>query len=113
MADDRGADRRGRLRRRRGPAREPGSDAIDLASQHPPVDPTPLPGFVQTAGDRAQASLADDGETRPSAATRPADQGWLPVLDDRSPNPGICPFLRAAAERERLVAPVEAPDPAN
>ncbi|HUP54028.1 MAG TPA: LysM domain-containing protein, partial [Methylomirabilota bacterium] len=34
-------------------------------------------------------------------------------LDDRSPDPEICPFLRAADDRDRLVAPVEAPDPAN
>jgi hypothetical protein len=46
-------------------------------------------------------------------ATRPVDDGWLPALDDRSPDPEICPFLRAVDDRDRLVAPVEGPDPAN
>jgi hypothetical protein len=43
----------------------------------------------------------------------PVDQGWLPMLEDRSPDPEICPFLRAADDGDRLVAPVETPDPAN
>ena len=36
------------------------------------------------------------------------------MLDGRSDDPEICPFLRAAADdAEHLVAPIEAPDPAN
>ncbi len=36
------------------------------------------------------------------------------MLDGRSDDPEICPFLRAAADdAERLVAPIEKPDPAN
>ncbi len=42
-----------------------------------------------------------------------ADHGWLPVLDDRSPDPEVCPFLRAVDETDRLILPIEAPDPAN
>lgn len=41
------------------------------------------------------------------------DHGWLPMIDDRSANPDICPFLRAVDDTDRLVAAVEAPDPAN
>ena len=42
------------------------------------------------------------------------DQGWLPMLDGRSDDPEICPFLRADADdAEHLVAPIERPDPAN
>jgi hypothetical protein len=41
------------------------------------------------------------------------DHGWLPMLDDRSSDPDICPFLRAVDETDRMVAAVEAPDPAN
>ena len=41
------------------------------------------------------------------------DHGWLPMLDDRSDDPEICPFLRAVDDTDRLVAPVETPDPAN
>jgi LysM repeat protein len=35
------------------------------------------------------------------------------MIDDRSANPDICPFLRAVDDTDRLVAAVEAPDPAN
>ncbi|HEV2951675.1 MAG TPA: hypothetical protein VGZ51_06205, partial [Actinomycetota bacterium] len=35
------------------------------------------------------------------------------MFDGRSDDPEICPFLRAADDGERLVAPIEAPDPAN
>jgi hypothetical protein len=35
------------------------------------------------------------------------------VGDDRSPNPAVCPFLRAIDEDLALGLPVEAPDPAN
>jgi hypothetical protein len=44
---------------------------------------------------------------------RPVDQHRLPLLEDRSPDPEICPFLRAADATDRLVAPVETPDAAN
>ena len=37
---------------------------------------------------------------------------WLTVLDDRSPNPEVCPFLRSTGERG-LAAPIELADPAN
>ena len=37
---------------------------------------------------------------------------WLTVLDDRSPNPEVCPFLRSTGERG-LTAPIEIADPAN
>ena len=40
-------------------------------------------------------------------------KGWLPMLDDRSPDPTICPFLRAIDDEDELGLPVEAPDPAN
>ena len=44
---------------------------------------------------------------------RPADgTSWLQVLDDRSPDPNVCPFLRAAGG-QGLVAPIEMPHPAN
>jgi LysM repeat protein len=46
-------------------------------------------------------------------APSPVDHSWLPILEDRSPDPETCPFLRAADAADRLVAPVETPDPAN
>lgn len=39
-------------------------------------------------------------------------RAWLARLDDRSPDPNVCPFLRAAADGN-LGVPFERPDPAN
>jgi hypothetical protein len=36
----------------------------------------------------------------------------LQQLEDRSPDPDVCPFLRAAGS-QGLIAPIESPDPAN
>jgi len=38
---------------------------------------------------------------------------WLPLLEDRSPNAWVCPFLRAVDDDDALGVPVESPDPAN
>lgn len=38
---------------------------------------------------------------------------WLPVIDGRSPNAWVCPFLRSVDDDDRVGAPVEAPEPAN
>jgi cell division septation protein DedD len=83
-------------------------------------DETPLPTFVH---GRHDAVGAHDADVATPATERhvlarplpsPLDQGWLPMLDGRSDDPEICPFLRAAADdAERIVAPIEAPDPAN
>ena len=35
------------------------------------------------------------------------------IGEDRSPNPWVCPFLRASDDDDALGLPVEAPDPAN
>ena len=40
-------------------------------------------------------------------------QAWLPVIDGRSPNAWVCPFLRSVDDNDRVGAPVEAPEPAN
>lgn len=39
-------------------------------------------------------------------------RSWLQQLEDRSPDPDVCPFLRATAA-QGLTAPIESPDPAN
>jgi hypothetical protein len=57
------------------------------------------------------ASVAAPAAT--TAGFAPAqDRSWLTMLDGRSPNPQICPFLRAT-EKGGLGLPVERPDPAN
>ena len=88
-----------------------------------------LPGGISGATPGAEgaaraASAAAGGLATTSAATAPAAVAsagpssgeerapWLPSLDDRSLDPGVCPFLRAAQAGD-LVAPIEQPDPAN
>jgi LysM repeat protein len=55
--------------------------------------------------------------TAPSPTETPREsldsaRAWLARLDDRSPDPNVCPFLRAAADGN-LGVPFERPDPAN
>jgi hypothetical protein len=42
----------------------------------------------------------------------PDGRSWLQVLEDRSPDPNVCPFLRAAGP-QGLTSPIESPDPVN
>ncbi len=99
--------------------------ADDLRPDRPeatPRDRTPLPTFVH-AGPGGAPPLEVDGARQTTHADRPepgttpmarqADPGWLPLLEDRSPDPEICPFLRAVDASDRTVAPLETPDPAN
>jgi LysM repeat protein len=55
--------------------------------------------------------------SRPDGAPVDAASGtaWLPTREDRSPNPWVCPFLRAvsAEDDDSLGAPIEAPHPLN
>ena len=120
MADDPQSAPTSRPRRRRHPADGAGSDPSPVVPNATP-DHTPLPTFVHAApGSGVLPAGEVDGpwvieRALPNTvpASRPVDHGWLPVIDDRSPDPEICPFLRAVDDRDRLVAPVEAPDPAN
>lgn len=74
-----------------------------------------LPGLAGMAAEAAPVTTADrpsaDADDMPSALpeSRPS---WLTILDDRSPDPDVCPFLRSTGERG-LTAPIELPDPAN
>ncbi|MEZ0241565.1 MAG: LysM peptidoglycan-binding domain-containing protein [Chloroflexota bacterium] len=38
---------------------------------------------------------------------------WLSVIDDRSPNEWVCPFLRSVDADDQVLAPVEGPDVVN
>jgi LysM domain-containing protein len=76
-----------------------------------------VPGMVAAAAVVAGATGDDDDhaptEDRVGPSTAPeARPTWLGMLDDRSPDPGVCPFLRSTGERG-LAAPIEAPDQAN
>ena len=54
-------------------------------------------------------TTADGAEPDTTSAATPS---WLAVLDDRSPDPEVCPFLRATSVGG-LTTPFERPDPAN
>jgi LysM domain len=78
------------------------------------------------SGSAGATAVADGGshEGGPDAVEGPEVPGgvatgvrevrpsWLAVLDDRSPDPDICPFLRAA-DQGSLTVPIERADPAN
>jgi len=77
----------------------------------------PLPATVPFhVPGLAAAALAERDEPAVGGPPTevPADdrRSWLQVLDDRSPDPNICPFLRATGEHG-LVGPIETPDTAN
>src|SRR5688500_7516128 len=130
VADDPGSVPAPRPRRRRHSEKEaaPSTPPLVPTDATTPVQPdaepalrdeTPLPTFVHAprdavagpAADVAQPSIERHALARPVPS--PVDQGWLPMLDGRSDDPEICPFLRAVDDAERIVAPIEAPDPAN
>ncbi len=75
-----------------------------------------VPGMVAAAAVAASATSDDDDDTTPGRAdSKPVPEArptWLGMLDDRSPDPNVCPFLRSAGERG-LASPIEAPDQAN
>lgn len=134
MADDPGSVPAPRPKRRRrstkgaevdgtpvAPVEAPNDAPAQPADAATAVDDTPLPTFVHVAPGSGAAVDLDADATSPraadfgegAAAPSSANHGWLPQLDDRSPDPEICPFLRAVDDHDRMLAPVEAPDPAN
>lgn len=70
-------------------------------------DGEPIVEELPPLPDRA---TGPDGAT--PALTSSVTPSWLAVLDDRSPDPGVCPFLRATGAGG-LTAPFEQPDAAN
>ena len=130
MADDPGSVPPPRPRRRRraageefeSPPFEPfdatGHVDEDVPADPAPVEDRPFPTFLHTAPDaeaspveRAAADARRDPDARwiiesavPNTPLVPTitAHGWLPMLDDRSPDPEICPFLRAADETNQL-----------
>ena len=85
--------------------------AYDDALRAPPV----AGAVAGPAGGEAADPLAEEAvpavqDVVPGGVE--AAPTWLAVLDDRSPDPRICPFLRATADGG-LTAPFEQPDAAN
>ena len=109
MADDPGPTPAPRHRRRR--------TDIDPTFT-PPKGANERRRTKRTVPDPTGATPATTEAPTPSADTAPTDARlaapWsaLPMLEDRSPNPSICPFLRAV-DGDEVKPPIEAPDPAN
>jgi hypothetical protein len=61
-------------------------------------------------GDGVAAQQSVEGGT--AVALPDTRASWLAVLDDRSADPTICPFLRATSDGT-LMSPIERADPAN
>jgi LysM domain len=68
-----------------------------------------VPGI---AAEELQASAQRADFEEVTLEPGPDGRSWLQVLEDRSPDPDVCPFLRAAGA-DGLMAPIESPDPAN
>ena len=77
-----------------------GGQAAIIGTPEEVVAPTAEKSAVEGEGARLRVAAAEE---RPS---------WLAVLDDRSPDPEVCPFLRSTDGRG-LIAPMERADPAN
>ena len=97
--------------------RQPKSAASASAAGVPPtadpsglgVDPTtPTTPVIEEVDAPAEAAA-----TIAVAADTEASSSVTSLLDDRSPNEWVCPFLRSTRDGERLDAPMESPDVAN
>ena len=108
------------------PAETP-ANRVEAGAPGPLLEPVAWTS-IPVAPPRTDDDAADTSTTRflipgaVHAAARPAptpdpgrstDATWLPMLEDRSPDPGVCPFLRAVGEGTSLTAPIETPDTAN
>ncbi len=79
----------------------------DVGLDAPVISPAAEPTLADAYTESVRAVPAED-----RTPVVPATETWLPLLEDRSPNPWVCPFLRASIDG-RIVAPIEAPDPSN
>lgn len=100
---------------------DPGGDRPpmppDPADADPPIDRGVLDADEPWPDDEA-AEPEDDGlDARGTevelAPVVPDRETWLPLLEDRSPNEWVCPFLRSAGVNGGLGPPIEMPDAAN
>lgn len=90
-------------------APRPGSDPLRADAGPVAAVPFHVPGIAaEELTASPQRADVEDVTLEPSADGR----SWLQVLEDRSPDPNVCPFLRAAAA-QGLAAPIESPDPVN
>ena len=91
--------------------------AVPVEPQNHDASGFHVPGMVAAAAvvGAVRSDDDDDPPTTDGATSQvypEARPTWLGMLDDRSPDPNVCPFLRSAGERG-LASPIEAPDQAN
>ena len=99
MTDDGAPAKRRRSTRRK--ATDPTAATPPLESPTPEAEPTPV------------VELVEEGDPTTRVATSLGSRPWLNVIDERSPNAWVCPFLRAVTADEQVLAPVEGPDVVN
>lgn len=113
MPDDPTGRPKPTTRRRRQPKSGTSASAAGVPPTADPnglgVDPTtPETPVIEEVDAPAEAAatvaVAADSDVSSSVAS---------LLDDRSPNEWVCPFLRSTGDGERLDAPMESPDVAN
>lgn len=113
MPDDPTGRPKPTTRRRRQPKSAASAGAAGVPPTADPnglgVDPTtPTTPVIEEVDAPAEAAA-----TVAVAADTDASSSVASLLDDRSPNEWVCPFLRSTDEGERLSAPMESPDVAN
>ena len=92
------------------------TDEAHAAALAPPAFEPRLP-LVGPDDRNDEGDEVEPVETTPidqdPAPVVPALETWLPLLEDRSPNPEVCPFLRAVVSDGKLGPPIESTHPAN
>jgi LysM repeat protein len=99
-----------------GPGRPP--TPSDPHEGDPPIDRGVLDADQPWLDDEVAQPEDDDGLDARGAEVEPAPvvpdrETWLPLIEDRSPNEWVCPFLRSAGADGALGPPIEVPDAAN
>jgi LysM domain len=113
MPDDANGRPKSTARRRRQPR---STTPASAAGVPPTADPTGL-GVDPTTPETP--TIQDVAGPEGTAATTVVEvdagdpTGAVSLLDGRSPNEWVCPFLRSIDEVDRLGSPIEAPDVAN
>jgi len=79
----------------------------------PVLEPEPAAAPEQTVLEPEPAAAPEPEVVDAPAVVSAAHDSFLPMMDDRSPNEWVCPFLRAVDDDGRMLAPVEAPDADN
>jgi hypothetical protein len=97
---------------------DPGSGQSPRGNNRPvePEEPTSSSGSPSQYDATSPTHDIDAALTTLRAVDAPSEDAgnpWLEGLDLRSPDPRVCPFLRALDDTDQLAAPIGAPDALN